>query len=469
MALFLSVNLLFLLARYLYILFYPIDLVPDEALYWEYSRRLDISYYSKPPLVGYMIFLSTSLLGDTELGVRFFPPLLTFMLSLVVYRFARDLGFSETRAVVAGTLPNFLVGPSMNAILMTIDAPFIFFYSLSLWLLYRAVREDRATWWVLGGISGGLAFLSKYTAVFLPLTLLIFRPALLRRKNFWVFCSLMAFSFLPVLLWNIQNDFVGFKHLFFLAGAKDREEFLVTLKYLPQFILGQVAILSIVPFLFMLYGFWKAFKSGREEDIYLTSAVLPVLIFFSLMSLKTEVYANWSAFTYMAGLLLAVKYMRGRWIPASYVVGALTLLPLYLPLLPPELDIKRRAVGWEELGAFVSSVYNPNRDFIITPAYQLSAELAFYVRGKPFTYCINLGRRMNDYDLWKEDLPLQKGKDAVFVTYGGLDRRVREAFEEVVYEGTYVYRYRSKVVRRLKVYKLRNFRGFIEEERPSKY
>ena len=26
--------------------------------------------------------------------------------------------------------------------------------------------------------------------------------------------------------------------------------------------------------------------------------------------------------------------------------------------------------------------------------------MAFYVKGNPFTYCINLGRRMNQYDLW---------------------------------------------------------------------
>ena len=469
MVLLLSVNLLFLLARYLYILFYPIDLAPDEALYWEYSRRLDISYYSKPPLVGYMIFLSTGIFGDTELGVRFFPPLLTFLLSLIVYRFARDLGLSKSEAVIAGTLPNFLVGPSMNAILMTIDAPFIFFYSLSLWLLYRAVREDRSAWWILGGVSGGLAFLSKYTAVFLLSTLLIFRPSLLKKRDFWIFCLLMSLAFVPVLVWNFKNDFVGFKHLFFLAGAKEREDFFVTLRYLPQFVLGQMLLLSIVPFFFMLYGFWKAMENKREEELYLTSAVLPVLVFFSLLSLKTEVYANWSAFPYMAGLLLAVKYMSRKWVLASYLVGFLTLIPLHLPLLPPELDIKKRAVGWEELGAFVSSIYDPERDFIITPSYQLSAELAFYVKGKPFTYCINLGRRMNDYDLWKEDLPSQKGKDAVFVTYGGLDPRVKEAFKEVVYEGEYVYRYRSVEVRRLKIYKLRNFIGFIEEESTGRY
>src|SRR5262249_54761091 len=33
----------------------PLDLAPDEAHYWDWSRHLDWSYYSKGPLVAYLI------------------------------------------------------------------------------------------------------------------------------------------------------------------------------------------------------------------------------------------------------------------------------------------------------------------------------------------------------------------------------------------------------------------------------
>src|SRR5687767_13185304 len=49
----------------------PLDLATDEAYYWDWSRRLDLSYYSKGPLVAYLIRGSCSVFGDTELGVRF--------------------------------------------------------------------------------------------------------------------------------------------------------------------------------------------------------------------------------------------------------------------------------------------------------------------------------------------------------------------------------------------------------------
>ena len=463
----LLVNLILLVIRYAYILFYPVDLAPDEALYWEYSRRLDISYYSKPPMVGYMIAVSTAIFGNTEFGVRFFPPLLVFILSFVVYKFTKDLYGDERLATIAAILPHFTIGVGMNAILMTIDAPFIFFYSIALWIIYRAVTTDSFKFWILAGLSGALAFLSKYTAVFLIPTALIFNWRLLLNRKFYWFCFLLSLAFLPVLIWNYKNDFVGMKHLFFLAGAKDKD-ITLTLKFLPDFIGGQIAILTIFPFFFMVYGWWKAFKDKDKRDLYLTMATLPVVLFFTLMSLKTRVYANWSAFPYMAGLILALRYMSPKWVKISFVTGFLLTLILHLPL-PAQIDMKRRAVGWEELGRAVSAIYDPKRDIVIAPTYQLAAELAFYVKGQPYTYSVNLGRRMNDYDIWKKDLPKQKGKDAIFVSDDPLDERVRRAFDEVIFEGDFKYTYMGKVVRDLKLYKLKNFKGYIEEVKPHAY
>src|SRR5215813_5439928 len=45
----------------------PLDLAPDEAHYWDWSRNLDWSYYSKGPLVAYLIRLGTELAGGIAL------------------------------------------------------------------------------------------------------------------------------------------------------------------------------------------------------------------------------------------------------------------------------------------------------------------------------------------------------------------------------------------------------------------
>src|SRR4051794_24778983 len=41
----------------------PLDLAPDEAHYWDWSRHLDWNYYSKGPLVAWIIGASCWLLG----------------------------------------------------------------------------------------------------------------------------------------------------------------------------------------------------------------------------------------------------------------------------------------------------------------------------------------------------------------------------------------------------------------------
>src|SRR5947209_13160218 len=41
----------------------PLDLSPDEAHYWQWSGRLDWSYYSKGPLVAVLIRASCWLVG----------------------------------------------------------------------------------------------------------------------------------------------------------------------------------------------------------------------------------------------------------------------------------------------------------------------------------------------------------------------------------------------------------------------
>ncbi len=253
-----------------------------------------------------------------------------------------------------------------------------------------------------------------------------------------------------------------------MAGARYKD-ILFTFKFLPEFLGGQLLILSVIPFFFMVYGWYKALKNKDEGERFLTFMSLPVFLFFLILSFKTRVYANWSAFPYMAGIILGTKYMGSRFFKGSLIFGLILNFLLYF-YLPPQIDIKKRVVGWEELGRVVSSLYKPKEDFIIAPSYQLSAELAFYTKGHPKVYCINLGRRMNDYDIWKKEMVLKRGSNGIFITYAlGLDDRVREAFDGVILKREFTYRYRGKVVRKLSIYKLRGFKGKFREVKPESF
>ena len=73
------------------------DLRVDEAYYWTWVREYVVSYLDHPPLIVWLLRLSTSVFGDTNLGVRF-PGLLAvaltqFLLGAIIWRMVRDLRY----------------------------------------------------------------------------------------------------------------------------------------------------------------------------------------------------------------------------------------------------------------------------------------------------------------------------------------------------------------------------------------
>src|SRR5262249_2854861 len=149
----------------------PLDLAPDEAHYWDWSRHLDWSYYSKGPLVAYLIRLSCdlaggwsrSLTGTEMLAVRL-PAvlcgslLLTSLYILTVQVFRRD---SLALAVVIAALTSPVL--AAGSILMTIDAPYACCWGWSLVVGYQAIFR-RSSWaWPVLGLVIGLGILAKST------------------------------------------------------------------------------------------------------------------------------------------------------------------------------------------------------------------------------------------------------------------------------------------------------------------
>src|SRR3954451_12354968 len=47
----------------------PLDLAPDEAHYWDWSRHLDWSYYSKGPLIALIIRGAIELFGPLSIAL----------------------------------------------------------------------------------------------------------------------------------------------------------------------------------------------------------------------------------------------------------------------------------------------------------------------------------------------------------------------------------------------------------------
>ncbi|MFQ5464786.1 MAG: ArnT family glycosyltransferase [Thermodesulfobacteriota bacterium] len=486
--------------RIFYIYLTPFDLSPDEAHYWEWSRRLDWSYYSKGPLVAYVIAFFTKLLGATDLGVRFGSVVFSALASYGIFLAGRML-FDDPRvgfysAVVANVTPIFAIG----SILMTTDVLLVFFWVYTVVCVKKALDDGgRFTrrggrWWYAAGLLVGAGFLGKYTMVLLWPCLLLF-VFFSPRDRFWLartepyvgaLASLVVAS--PVLIWNYANGWVTFRHT---MGQTHLADAAFSLAGAAEFVGSQAGILTPLVFAGVVYGAARAAGAGlrRRESgpllAFFTSA--PVFALFLLKGLHGKVQANWAIAAYVTAFPAAVwafseAYRRavrpsGRRLLAGLAVAAILMggvmsFLAYFPWLVERAGVEgvldgppfNRVTGWADLGAKVSALKEDmdksGQTFIISDTYQISSELAFYVEGNPVTYNVpTAARRMNQYDLWPGFEGL-KGGSALYVRGGDveLDAAVEEAFDrcEKVLERLYMG---SRYLKDFSVFKCYGFKG----------
>ena len=203
------------LARLVWLAIGASDLYPDEAQYWLWSLHPAFGYYSKPPMVAWLIALTTRLFGEDEAAIRLAAPLLHFATGLVIYALARRLYDARTAlwsAVAYITLP----GVSASAALITTDAPLLLCWAVALYAFVRAREPGGTRWWLVVGIAAGLGLLSKYAMAYWLLSalfyLLLVRDERIHLRRFAGAAALALAIYAPNFLWNAANGFASYLH-----------------------------------------------------------------------------------------------------------------------------------------------------------------------------------------------------------------------------------------------------------------
>ena len=268
--------------RILYLAFYcPLDLAPDEAHYWDWSRpgHLDWSYYSKGPLIAYLIRAGCALAGgwseqlmsNQMLAVRLPAVVCGSLLLVSLYVLTVQVLGRERLALgvvaIALTLPVVQAGAS----LMTIDSPYTCCWGWALVLGHRAIFRQSTWAWPLLGLAIGLGILAKYTMIlWIPSAALFLLTAahhrrLLFRPGFWVMTAIAAACCLPIVLWNMQHEWVSLRHVSGQAGLTSGPG----IRWLGplEFVCTQCLILLVFWFIgwagaMVFYGPWKEPEPG---------------------------------------------------------------------------------------------------------------------------------------------------------------------------------------------------------------
>ncbi|AMV26995.1 hypothetical protein VT84_21515 [Gemmata sp. SH-PL17] len=336
----------------------PLDLSPDEAHYWQWSRHLAWSYYSKGPLVAWLIRASCELFGPASealTGSLMFAvrlPAVACHAALLAgwYVLAASTLKSHRAALatvaLAMTLPPVIAG----AVLMTIDPPFLACWcwaAIGVWKGLSAEpnpptpfprKEGGAEpslvlspsplrggvgegffalslpWWLLAAVCSAFGVLAKYPMVLLPCGvfgyLLFTRRDELKRPGFWVFALGSALGLVPVLLWNWANDWVTFRHVGTQAAGTSGSG----IRWLGPltFAVGQAGFLIGVWFVVWVAAAWCARRTADPAVAFLWWTSVPVWSVFAVASFKASGQINWPAAAYVTGFVLCVAWVRDQ-------------------------------------------------------------------------------------------------------------------------------------------------------------
>lgn len=448
----------------------PIDLVHDEAYYWDWSRDLDLCYYSKPPMVACLIALSTSIGGANEFSVRLpavclgtFGLVFAYLLTTQIY--SRKAGFLVTM-IVALTPGNVAL-----SFLMTIDAPFLFFWSATLYFFWRMINSESQSgkWCLLATVSAGFGLLTKQTMIaFFPLAFLYLAtcPQLrsqLKRPWIWIWAAGTMAFLTPVILWNSQHDWITLtkteSHF-----ASESDSVIRRLFVSAEFVLAQFGIYSPATFAVFilasvaaLFG-WK--NLGSKERFLFCFSALP-LMGVLLLSVKQRVLPNWPAPFCATGIILATAWalkcfsLPGRIQAKPYHFRRMALFglasvvltyigTLCLPMLGLEgskIDFLVRLRGWRQLGQQTTEQIVKHEgvvpeNIIVTTSRAEASALAFYMESHPQVIVWNdSGIIGTQYDLWNRDDHYPKVEQAIIVTKSDqrVPKRLASSFGEIRY------------------------------------
>ncbi|MDX2307046.1 MAG: glycosyltransferase family 39 protein [Hyphomicrobium sp.] len=381
-----------------------IGLTDDEAYYRLWSLVPSAGYYDHAPMVAWFIAGGRSLLGDTELGVRLLAITSSIAGAFALWRtaallFGPDVG--RASVIIAAAMP--LLGA--GAIVVTPDTPSTLFTILALWGLAELHASRNAWWWLAIGLFAGLGLASKYTNLFLGVSILIWLVAVPdNRRHFmswqlWAGGFIALAVFLPVLHWNATHEWVSFAKQFGRVGASKG----LTLKYLSEMIGAMALLASPVIAVFAAMGAVVSIREARASrssaHVLLIATIAPMLLYFLQHSLHDRVQANWPAPLYPSlAMAAALGAFAGRdalaawrWVAMAAAVGFAITGLIYahatrpLVLIPGKREVTHQLHGWPD---FASEVDRMRREkgagWIATSSYSTTAQLAFRLdRGVP--------------------------------------------------------------------------------------
>jgi 4-amino-4-deoxy-L-arabinose transferase-like glycosyltransferase len=299
----------------------------DEAQYWAWSRSFEWGYFSKPPLIAWVIAATTSFFGDSEWAVRLAAPFAHGLAALALYALGRRM---------YGPWPGFWAGfgwlmlPSvwLSSGIVSTDALLLPLWAIALFATWKLTLQRSWFWAVALGLAIGFGALAKYAMLYFPLCALVAswwhkptRQALFNLRG--ALAGAVALALLaPNLVWNAQHSFATITHTASNAAIFGFE---LHPGELGAFLLDQAGVVGPILFILFVGLLIRALRRASglsDEDRFLLAFILPPLLVVSVIALISRANANWAVSAFPAAIVWisgsVFAWRRGaRWLAAA--------------------------------------------------------------------------------------------------------------------------------------------------------
>jgi 4-amino-4-deoxy-L-arabinose transferase-like glycosyltransferase len=461
--------------RLLWLALQPADLFPDEAQYWVWSQQLALGYYSKPPLLAWLIALTTGIFGDSEFAVRLSAPFLHAGAAVFVYAigarlYDRPVGLWSALAYVS------LPGVSVSAFIISTDAALLLFWAAALYAFIGAREDGGWGWWLAVGIAAGLGLLSKYAMFYWILSalgfVLLFPAERRHLRPLLAAVGLALVLYSPNFWWNWSNGFVSYLHTrdnAGLGGSLSHPDAFI------EFFGAQFGVFG--PFFFaglvLLAATPRALAEPRAR--LLAAFALPILAMMLAVSFLSRAHANWAAPTYVSATVLVVAWgLQRGWrsiiifsialhlAAAGFLFTGREMLAAFGFELPAQYDPLRRLRGWRELGSQVGAalVAHPGLT-LFADDRELLAALIYAIRPHPFDAVKwqVTGRIQDQWDL-THGLAKRLGGSFLLVSEHELVNEMQPSFADIERLRSIVIPLGPGEARAYTLYVARGFKGY---------
>lgn len=368
-----------------------LELTHDEAYYYFYSKHLAFGYYDHPPMVGWLIWLGTTLFGHNEVGVRFFFNIM--QVGSVVYLW--KLGGCKSPKLFALLTSSFPLFVSAGIFALP-DTPLLFFSTAFLFHVQSFKKNEsfKNTLLLVGIIT--CAFYSKYHALLVILLVTFSNLGLLKSKKFWLIVASVCLLYLPHIFWQYEHYFVTIDFHLNQRSGKGFSISNVTEFLGSTFIIcGGFAFFNIIK---------ASFVEGRKSKDLLYNSLYFLFIILCL-SFRNKIEANWivTASTFLIPLTCIYYEKRTK----TLINGLIT--PLFLIviafrfiLIQPEVKLKELGIdrlsevkSWKRISKEVEEVAAGQKMYADT--YQVAAKISFYL--KKDIHALHIKGRKSHYSL----------------------------------------------------------------------